>query len=697
MGMLLLNERERWVFWLPVALGTGIALYFALPLEPPLWVGAVGAAGFALVAWSGRRLLPLWIAAVYLSLVFTGFFTATLRTVLVAAPRLDHATWVIPLQGRLLAVQPAADGERLLLDRLTDPKGGMGEHPPRLIRVHLAHGGQDLHPGQILSFEASLMPPPPPVLPGGYDFARVAWFEGLGAVGYITTPPAIIGEARPRGWGERLTQTVRRWRGALSARINQAMAARGLPEGTGATAAALITGERGAVPPAVLQAYRDAGLAHILVIAGMHMSMVAGLVYGAVRGLLAAVPPLALRFPIKKWTAAAALMVTFGYLVLSGAPVPTQRAFIMNGFVLLAVLLDREALSLRTITWAATAVLLLQPEALTGASFQLSFAAVTMLISGYEILAPRLARLRGRGGWAGVLLLEGAGILLTTLLAAAGTAFYALYHFNRFSAYALLGNLLAVPVVGFWVMPAALLAMLLLPLGLDGPAWGLMGHGLQVVDRIAMVVAGLPGAVLSVPPPPLAALVLFTLGGLWLLLWRRSWRVLGLVPMAAALVLTALSVPPDLLVDDGGRVVAARLPGPRLAFNRVAGGRMLQDSWRQQMGLSGGRATALGADDPVRCDDFGCVVRLKGQRVALPERREALADDCRLASLIIAPYAVHCPPGTAALVLDGPLLRRTGAHRLWFTDQGPRMEWVAQGEGRRPWTPFAFIAPGITP
>ncbi|OIQ90903.1 ComEC family competence protein [mine drainage metagenome] len=690
MGILFLNERDRWIFWLPVALGTGIALYFSLPSEPPLWVGGAGAALFALLAWGGRRFLPLWIAAVYLSLVFTGFFMATERTVAVAAPRLEHATWVLPLQGRLLAVDPAADGLRLLLDRLEDPKGGMGERPPRRVRLHLAHGGQNLRAGQIIAFQASLMPPPPPVAPGGYDFARVAWFEGLGAVGYITTPPEIVGRARPDGWSGRLRLMLRGWRDALTAHIGAAMAGRGLPDGTGATAAALITGERGAVPPVLMQAYRDAGLAHILVIAGMHMSMVAGLVYGAMRGALAAFPALALRFPIKKWAAAAALAVTFGYLLVSGAPVPTQRAFVMNGFVLLAVLLDREALSLRTITWAATAVLLLEPEALTGASFQLSFAAVYMLISGYEILAPRLAGLRGRGGWAAMLLLHGAGILLTTLLAAAGTAFYALYHFNRFSAYALLGNLLAVPVVGLWVMPAALLAMLLLPLGLDGPAWGLMGHGLVLVDRIALLVAGLPGAVLSLPKPPLAALALFTLGGLWLLLWRRPWRVWGLAAMAAALGLAALSPPPDLLVDDSGRVVAARLDGPRLAFSRVAGGRMLQDSWRQQAGVGGGRAASWAEGDPVRCDGLGCVLRLKGWRVALPDRREALADDCRLASLIVAPFAARCPPGSAALVLDGPLLRRTGTHRLWLGKPGLRMDWVAQEEGRRPWTPFAF-------
>ena len=472
----------------------------------------------------------------------------------------------------------------------------------------------------------------------------------------------------------------------LSSVLTQHAAAAG--DTTGPIAADLLTGERGAVPSDTLQAYRDAGLAHVLVIAGMHMSMVAGLVFLLVRGLLAAIPWIALRYPIKKWAAAVALLVTAAYLVISGFSVPTQRAFIMNAIVLLAILLDREAISLRAITWAALAVLLTEPEALIGPSFQMSFAAVYALVSAYEAMTPRLTAWRQAeplGWWSGPALYLG-GIMLTTLVAGGATAFYTAYHFNRYATYGLLGNLLAVPVVGFWVMPAALLALLLMPFGLDGWGWWLMGQGIDIVDRIATMTSTLPGAALDIRSFPPAALVVFSLGALWLCLWRTRWRALGLAGIAAGILIAVLYRPPDLLLDASGRLAAVRSGSGSLVFAPGRAGKQARETWAQMAG-QGKTTPQWSTTDGVRCDGEGCVWTTAGHVVALARRAETTIEDCRRADIVVVPVPMFAACPSAVLLLDGSKLRRAGGQAIWLDGQGPPKSLsVAEWQGNRPWS-----------
>ena len=574
---LLQAERDRWILWAPVALACGIAVYFSLPAEPPLWlmflVPPLGL--LPLILWRGRDGWPLILG---LFLALTGFAAAEYRTWSVAAPVLTQPTGIFLLSGHVIAVEPVETGQRVTLDHLT----GGPLYRVKLERVRLRlRADYGLRPGQEITLRAALMPPPAPSVPGGYDFTRAAWFQQLGAVGYAVGRPIIRKDLAEPGWRTALGRA----RQALSARIVGVIDQAGFAPGIGVVAAALITGQRGPVPPDILQSYRDAGLAHVLVIAGMHLSMVAGLVLVVLRGLLAAIPAVALRFPIHKWTACGALAVTLAYLLISGAPVPTQRAFIMTSTLLLAVLLDRQPVSLRSISLAAMAVLLLQPEALMGPSFQLSFAAVYGLICGYEALGAWLASWRqsSKAWWQMPLLYVG-GILITTQIAGTATAFYSLFHFNRYAVYGLLGNALAVPLVGFWVMPAALLAFCLMPFGLDDFGWRLMGGGLNQVTHIADWVSHLPGATLNLPSMPPLSLVLFSIGAAWLLLWRTRWRLFGLTGMAASLAVIVTSSPPDLLVDSTGKLVAFREADGRLHMAAGRGGKSLRQAWAQMAG-----------------------------------------------------------------------------------------------------------------
>jgi len=688
-GNLLLAERERWILWLPIALGSGIALYFGLETEPPRWIGPLMLLTFVAAGWVLRGRLALLMLFVGLAVAALGFTVAVERSHHVEAPILKRPTGMIELKGRIAEVEPLEKGVRVLLDRLELPRLRHGGEEPEQVRIRLPKDVTGLRPGQLISVTASLLPPPMPAAPGAYDFPRQAWFKGIGAVGYAVEAPVVLSENDEEGWGESLRLTIANLRHRLTERIVSTIDAAGIEPGVGATAAALITAEKGPVPPVVLQNYRDSGLAHILVIAGMHMSMVAGLVFVAVRGILAAIPPIALRYPIKKWTAAAALAITFGYLVISGAPVPTQRAFLMNGIVLVAVLLDREAISLRSITWAALLILLWQPEALVGASFQMSFAAVYGLISGYEVMGPKMMSWRHQGAktWWREPLFHLLAILLTTQIAGTSTGYYTVYHFNRSATYSLLGNAVAVPIVGFWVMPAALMAFVLMPFGLDGWGWQVMGWGIVAVNRVAAFVSSLPGATANLHSLTTASLILFTLGGFWLLLWKGRWRLWGLPVMAVGILVGWLHSPPDLMVDGSGKLAAWRLEDGTMALNQKRGGRSQRQTWIKEAGQ--GSQAPLWSDlppDVAACDSLGCVLHGKGHVVAVARRPEALVDDCLAADLVVVAVPVRTACPSAKLLIDGLDLRLRGTHQFWLKPDGIEVQSVADWQGNRPWS-----------
>jgi competence protein ComEC len=676
----LLAERERWLLWLPVGLGAGIATYFALPLEPPLWLGATGLLlASLLMGWMWWRLpanaFEVWAPGLLGALVLVlGFTVATWRTHLVEAPVLDRRA-AYELEGTILLVEDKIRGQRLLLGELTI-EGLEANATPARIRVSTRSAEPSFEPGDRVRLRALLMAPSPPVEPGGFDYARQAWFESLGAVGYGLAAPELLSRADRRGWSLGLA--------ALRQTIAHEIAV-AVPGTAGAIGVALLTGLRGALPDQIWDQWAIAGIAHLLSISGLHMALVAGTLFFAVRIALALAPPLALRVPAKKLAAVVALLGAFGYLLLSGAPVPTLRSFVMTAIGLIAIMADRSPFSMRLIAWAAMVVLLLQPDSLLGASFQMSFGAVIALIAVYETGAARRSANGGGLDWR--LFMYLGGIALTTLVASAATTPFSIYHFSRFPTYGIVTNLIAVPVTGIWIMPWGMLGIVLIPTGLDGPCFALMGHGIELIIAAAAFVADLPGAALAVPRPPLAALVATTLGGLWLCLWRTSWRRLGLIGIALGLVLMPLGQPPDILIDARGAIAAVRRADGGLAISPWQRDRWITDNWLQSAGQNhpadwpaAGRAVG----DGFACDALGCVLTRAGLTVALARRPEAIEEDCRVADLVLSyPRIEFCPGGTS---LIGPrALRHGGGLALWLEASGIEVLSVRDARGERPW------------
>ena len=680
----MLAERERWALWLPVALGAGVGVYFALPFEPSLAL-AVGLGTAGLLVAAAAALSPetaLRASFSILAALLIGFSAAKIRTDHVGAAVLAHRAGPVALTGQVEEAQSHGKGTRVLL-ALSSVDRMAAARMPRRVRVSIRSGADRLSPGDWIGLKAVLLPPPAPTVPGAYDFGRTAFFEGIGAVGYAYGKPHAVAPARAPTLGERLHLAVEQLRWRMTTRIRTV-----LPGSTGGIAAALITGDRGGISQDDEAALRDAGLAHVLAIAGLHMALVGLGLFWAVRAGLALFPAIALTQPIKKWAALAALGGAGFYLVISGGAAATTRAYIMLAMMLIAILFDRPALSMRSVALAATVILLFAPESLIAPGFQMSFAAVVGLVAVAEWEQARAAQAAEYS----MLPFAGLrrylrGIALTSFVGSVATMPFAAFHFDRATHYAVLGNLGAMPIMGFVTMPAAAVAVILMPFGLDAWPLHVMGWGIDAMLAVGRWVSHLPGAVSVVSAWPVAAVVVTSLGGLWVALWRGSWRWLGLAPMAVGIALAMASRPPDILVARDGGTVAVRNAAGALVLLRPASDKYSAADWLKRDGDARAPDGAIATrSDGVRCDATSCIAHgANGMTIAAPMRPDALAEDCATADIVVSAAPTRHACSGPKLVIDRFDVARDGATAVWLGST-ITVETVREARGERPWS-----------
>ncbi|MFN3645997.1 MAG: ComEC/Rec2 family competence protein [Gemmobacter sp.] len=682
-GAWLAAERGRLFLWVPVCMGLGIALWLAWPGEPgpAAYVGAFGLAVAGLGLWGRQGVVTLPLGAALVSLA-VGFLSIGARSDRVAGPVLGFRYYG-PVEGRIVEIDRSqADKPRLTLDRVVLERVPP-ERTPARVRVAL-HGDQgfvDPIPGLRVMMTAHLSPPDGPVEPGGFDFQRMAWFRSLGAVGYTRTP--VLAQGPPPRLELALSQ--------LRMRLSQALQA-AIPGPPGAFAAAMLTGDRSGVDQATTQALRDSNLYHLVSISGMHMGLLTGFVFFAVRLGLALVPPVALRLPTKKLAAVVALAAAAFYLLLSGGDVATTRAFVMVAVMLGAVLVDRRAISLRSVAIAALILLLVQPEAMAEPGFQMSFGATAALVAAFGALHDHrmLLRLPAWGRPVAVL-------VVSSLVAGFASAPFAAVHFNRFSDYGLVANLAAGPVMGVLVMPAGVLSAMLAPLGLAQPALWALGLGCGWILAVSQEVASWPGAVTLVPQAGAAVLPLVAVGGLALVLLRGRLRLVGVVPLGLALFLWQAGTRPDLLIAaDGGLVGLMGPQGRALSLPRGNGfaaqvwlendgDRVSQEQAAARPGFAGGRGDRRFWLDGVA----GAHLTGKGAEGRLP------AVCAEVAIVILAAPARQVPEG--CLVIDQTLLAQTGPLAVQSDETGGWRFAATRPDRARRWSPRPSRARGEAP
>ena len=680
------GERSRIFLWSPVALGAGIAAYFALPFEPAGWISLVPLAAALIIKSVTRRGSLMSALATALVLAASGFALAKLRVETVRAPVLQKTIRSAEIAGIVLRSEPRTPrGSRLTL-RVEKLAGLPPEQRPVVAHVRLMVADVVVRSGDHVRLMATLSPPAKPSVPGGFDYARTAWFEQVGAVGYAFLKPEIVPRSEMGGVLETWTRAIETLRETIALRIHAA-----LPGEAGSIAAALIMGERGGITNATNDAYRSSGLFHILSISGLHMVIMAGAVFYSVRLVLAAIPALALRYEIKKWAAAAGIAGTFGYLAISGGAFATVRSALMILFIFGAVLLDRPALALRNVALSAFVILALYPESLFDAGFQMSFAAVTGLIAAYEEIRRRSSRASEPHPFVKVLMFFG-GIVASTLIASAAVAPFAAYHFHQSQQYAVLANLVAIPICNIIVMPAALAALVLMPLGLEKLALIPMGLGIDAMTWCANFVAKLPGAVGHIPAIPWLAFALMVSGGLWLALWQSRLRIFGAGLILAGVCVAPFLPRPDILIARNGELVALRGADGLLSALPARQSKYEMERWLEQDG-DARSASEVQRAAAFTCDGVGCIARVKGATVAVSRHAASIAEDCAAAAIVVlsAPRPKNCE--STATVIDFFDVWRDGVHALYIEPGGPsgtpqvRVDTVAAHRGDRPWAP----------
>ena len=661
--------------WIAVLVGCGIGAWFSVSVEP----GAASYALAALLLAGGLGLAarvelarPLGVA---LAALAAGWIAAGVRAHALDAPMLNFRYYG-PVEGRIVDIDRSqSDALRLTLDRVVLQEVSPAKTPLR-VRVSLQEDQDWLHPapGQVVILTANLAAPEGPVEPGSFDFRRMAFFDQLGAVGYTRTPVLLLEE--PTG-GALPIDRLRSW-------LTQGMLAH-MEGQAGAFAAGAMTGDRSAITEETVQALRDSSLAHLLAISGMNMAFLTGFVFALFRYGLALAPFVALRLNTKKVAAVVSLGVALFYLLLSGANVATERAFIMIAVFLGAVLLDRRALTLRSVALAGMLLLLTKPESLLEPGFQMSFAATIALIVGFEALDGSIYRQR-LPRW----LMPVFTLVLSSLIGGLSTAPYAAASFNRFTDYGLLANLLTAPAMGVVIMPAGALAALLAPFGLAAlPLW-VMEQGARWILFVAHWTAGLEGSVTAIPAPGPWVVPMFTLGALWLILWRGWVQTAGVLPVLAALALWMMAERPLLLVSGDGRLLGLDGPEGR-ALSAAKGGGFAAENWLQNDGDLTPQAVAAerpGFDGP-KGERWFDLAGLRAVALSGKGAEAKLDTVCGLAGLVILAAEAEAAPEDCPLI-DAKTLAATGALAVWQEGDSLRIETVKGA--RRLWSPPARAA-----
>jgi competence protein ComEC len=691
-------QLDRLFIWLPVAFGLGAAVYLGLKREPQLWPAALAATALsagALAAYVRGVSRGLFAALLLTAVGTAGFSIAKLRSDHVAAPIVPAGLGVAEIQGYVVDVDtPSQSGERLLIAPTLISHMPEGRLPLR-VRIVVGPGGA-VAPGSAVELKALLDPPPGPAAPGAYDFARDAWFEGAGGVGLARSSVELVA-APPAPWRLRAVMAVNGFRWAVAERLagdmNRVLGGHG--GDAAGLAVAVTTSHQDWLSQDVRGDLRAAGLAHMLAIAGLHTAALSGFVFFALRFGLAALPWLALRVSGKKIAAAGALIAVLAYLALSGAHPPARRAAITASVAFIAILLDRQAVSLRSLVLAALIIMAAEPEVVVQPGFEMSFCATAALVALAEIW-PRSAPATGLP-WPLALvqrLRDGVvALFFVSLVAGAATGPFAIQHFNRIANFGVFANLTADLVASVVMMPALAVALLLETIGSAAatPALFVAGWSAKAIVGLGHLFATAPGAASATSTAPEIALVASYFGILFVCLWRGALRWVG-VPLAAAVALWPRPPAPVIWVAADGADAAVAVAGHEVALRPGIRG-YSTDLWAQMHALTVPADMAGAREALFDCNYWSCSPR-PGVAPALgiwwtrrPPKSWRLDDLCAKSDVLVLRADVTLPSACRdVLVLRPGDFSGGGAAELFRGPTGWRVAWAQPIRGERPWS-----------
>lgn len=679
------DQKDNLILWLPVFLGLGASLYFGLKFEPSLVLIAVSwiiALTVLVVVFSIRdKIKFLWFfvsMTVFLSV--TGFTTSKIRTDWVYTPILLKETRPLMVEGNVIHTEilDGRKGSLVILDNIR-LKNFTSEGTPKKLRL-TSRLRVKFNLGDRIQVLAKLTPPAMPVMPDAYDFRRHYFFDGIGAMGFILKSPVVLDQAKT-GTTSLFLERLRKLMGEHIKSL--------LPSRVSGIVTALVTGERAAIQEEDWDALRVSGLAHIISISGLHVVLIATPIFFFVRLFLAAIPSLALHYPIKKIAALAALLGCSLYVALVVPTVPTYRALLMTGIALMAIMIDRSPFSLRLISFAAIVVLLFAPESIWSASFQLSFAAVLSLIMAAEWTRAYWSKWRNNASHIRKFLLYLGGSVFTTLVVSVITAPLASYHFQQIPVYSVVANALMIPLSAIIIMPMTIATFLLWPFGAQDFALRVMGYGIEWMLAIAHGISTWSGASFNLPAWPLSAMICFVFSGLSLFLLSGKARWISFLGIIAGIVLIAITSQPLFLVSQSGGLLMVS-DGKNIYLSSAKKDKFFAENWLKRLGQKDGsgiyfpkEGRILLSEGSITCEENMCRI-IKGKyKISIGNDYYALRQDCDWADIIVTSTAFR-DKSCKAMINNKFTLMDTGA--IEIAEDG-KIRTVSQSLGVRPWSP----------
>lgn len=642
----------------------GIITYFSLPTEPDLYI-LLSASTLTFIililCWNNKF---VWLPTLLLCL-FLGLTTYTYHTLIISAPKLDHEIELAKISGRVVSINPVNNGYQVTLDRIYIYNFGNNKIPKKAkITIRGLNKLSEIEIGDYIKFNGTLRPTSKPFAPGGYDFSRQSFFDQIGVTGYNKSNIYVIKKNK-----NKFLNYISNLRIDLSKRIKHAVG-----DKNGNIATALIIGEQSAIDKEILSNMRISGLTHILSVSGLHLSMVSIICFFCVRFLLSCSVYLCQEYDTKKIAAYFSLLFTLGYLLISGMQIAAVRSYIMVVCVIMAVLLDRQEYALRSVCFAAFVMLLIHPESVVHPSFQMSFAAVIALVSGYEYYLMKFLKDDEFTNFNRIKRYF-FGSLAATFIAGLATAPFAIYHFNQYANYSMLANLIASPITSFIIMPAVALTCILFPFGLEKFSLWILDYGIKFLVYIANWVSHLPKALVMLPNINTETLMLFVIGLLWLCLWQQKWRLFGIAPIIIAVSLLLTTPKPDIIIDAHTGIILLRSSDGNLV--RTESKRrfsdFMQDYFNARMQTN--EIVNISKNkylEEFHCEENQCFVG-KNYRLYFPRNSTDLE--------LYIEWADR-----KEMLLTGEDLKRNGSYFITLKPDKPFIESVADSLQHRPWS-----------
>jgi competence protein ComEC len=668
----LASELENFFLWLPVFLAIGILIFFALPYDPSPYLSFFTIFLSLALFIISRRHYKLHYIALALMTVLIGFTATMIRVELVKAPILRETLEKIWLEGDVCEINNTEDGQKLILENLLF-KGYNGVMPKK-VRLSLRHTQVKIDIGNHIGVKAVLMAPPSPSLPRGFDYQLYAYFKQIGAIGYAVGKVKILKNKNK-------LSTVNNFFANLRQKVEDRLFSE-MTKPASAIAVGILVGDASAISGGDFDDIRKAGLAHIIAISGMHIVVVVGLIFISVRFLLARFEILLLKFDVKKIAALSAILGSFVYLKIAGSPLSAQRAFIMSTLVLTAIVLDRNVNPMRSIAIAALIILCFTPEAILSASLQMSFAASMALIASFAITQEYL-KFSNQSSLFIRILSYFLTITISTLVAGLATAPFIIYHFNQFSTYSVLSNLIAIPLSDFIIMPAGMLAMLLMPLGIEKIALYPMQWGIEFMLWISHTVANLPHSSYYVPSILPLGLISVSIGGLILCFFSTKLRYLGIIPICLGMTGIWHHEKLDVIISQDGKLFAVEDDIGVLAFSSKASSRFNRKIWQQSRGEN--FIFSLKEAYLDKCRYNYCFLERNNHKVMIVGKPHDPAKHCGKYDIYInlVDNIFHCAKANLSINLNN--LNQDGAHTFRLSSEKIRVEKVSDFRPKRIW------------